>query len=92
MFAEVYCGSWDSRLGLPHGYISGHLDADIKRHSDGTAAEVKRILALPDVKANLDAVGGIPAATTPAEFGDFLTQEHARWEVVIKGLGLLHSN
>ena len=56
------------------------------------AGEVKRILALPDVKANLDAVGGIPAATTPEEFGAFLTEEHARWETVIKGLGLLHSN
>ena len=56
------------------------------------AAEVKRIVALPDVKASLDAVGGLPAATTPQEFGAFLAEEHARWEVVIKGLGLLHSN
>ena len=56
------------------------------------AAEVRRTVALPDVKANLDAVGGVAAATTPEEFGAFLKEERARWEVVIKGLGLLHSN
>ena len=59
---------------------------------DKLAGEVARILARPDVKANLDAVGGVGAATTPDQFGAFLTDEHARWEVVIKGLGLLHSN
>jgi tripartite-type tricarboxylate transporter receptor subunit TctC len=56
------------------------------------AAAVKRIVALADVKKNLDAVGGVAAATTPDEFGAFLGEERARWEVVIKGLGLLHSN
>ena len=56
------------------------------------AAEVKRIVALPEVKASLDAVGGVAAATTPDDFGAFLKEERARWEVVIKGLGLLHSN
>lgn len=59
---------------------------------DKLAGEVARILARPDVKANLDAVGGVAAATTPDQFGAFLSDEHARWEVVIKGLGLLHSN
>ena len=59
---------------------------------EALAAEVKRIVALPDVTANLDSVGGVAAATTPEEFGAFLQEEHARWEVVIKGLGLLHSN
>ena len=56
------------------------------------ATEVKRIVALPEVKASLDAVGGVAAATTPGDFGTFLKEERARWEVVIKGLGLLHSN
>jgi tripartite-type tricarboxylate transporter receptor subunit TctC len=56
------------------------------------AAEVRRIVALPEVKANLDSVGGVAAATTPEEFAGFLKEEHQRWEVVIKGLGLLHSN
>lgn len=59
---------------------------------DKLAAEVRRILARPEVRANLGAVGAVAAATTPDEFGAFLTDEHARWEVVIKELGLLHSD
>jgi tripartite-type tricarboxylate transporter receptor subunit TctC len=59
---------------------------------DKLAGEATRILALPQVKASLDAVGGVAAATTPDAFGAFLTDEHARWEVVIKGLGLLHTD
>jgi tripartite-type tricarboxylate transporter receptor subunit TctC len=59
---------------------------------DKLAAEVKRILALPDVTANLDSVGAVAAATSPEEFGAFLKDEHGRWEGVIEGLGLLGSN
>ena len=59
---------------------------------DKLAAELRRVLARPEVKENLDAVGGVAAATTPEEFGAFLTDEHTRWEAVIKGLGLLHSD
>jgi tripartite-type tricarboxylate transporter receptor subunit TctC len=42
------------------------------------AAEVKRIVALPEVKKSLDAAGAIPAATTPEEFATFLAEEHTR--------------
>lgn len=59
---------------------------------DALAAEVKRILALPDVAKNLDSVGAVPAATTPEEFAAFLKTERATWGNVIKGLGLLGSN
>ncbi len=59
---------------------------------DKLAAEVKRILALPDVNANLDSVGGVAATTSPEGFGAFLKEERERWEGVIKGLGLLGSN
>jgi tripartite-type tricarboxylate transporter receptor subunit TctC len=59
---------------------------------DKLAAEVKRILALPDVKANLETAGGIGAPSTPEAFGAFLTAEQARWKPVISKLGLLHSN
>lgn len=59
---------------------------------DELANEVRHILARPDVTTNLYAVGGVAAATTPDEFDAFLADERARWEVVIKGLGLLHSN
>jgi len=59
---------------------------------DRLAAEVKRILALPDVNANLDSVGGVAATTSPEGFGAFLKEERERWEGVIKGLGLLGSN
>jgi tripartite-type tricarboxylate transporter receptor subunit TctC len=59
---------------------------------DRLAGEVRRILALPDVKTNLDSVGGVAATTSPEEFGAFLKEERERWEGVIKGLGLLGSN
>jgi tripartite-type tricarboxylate transporter receptor subunit TctC len=63
-----------------------------RRIVDTLAAEVKRILASPEVTANLDSVGGVPSVTTPEEFGAFLKDERGRWEGVIKGLGLLGSN
>jgi tripartite-type tricarboxylate transporter receptor subunit TctC len=59
---------------------------------DTLAREVKRILALPEVAANLDSAGGVAAATTPEELGAFLKDERDRWEGVIKALGLLGSN
>lgn len=59
---------------------------------DKLAAEVKRILALPDVAKNLDSVGAVPSPTTPEEFGAFLKTEQATWGNVIQGLGMLGSN
>ena len=59
---------------------------------DTLAAEVKRILALPEVAKSLDSVGAVPAPTTPEEFAAFLKTERATWGNVIKGLGLLGSN
>jgi tripartite-type tricarboxylate transporter receptor subunit TctC len=56
------------------------------------AAEVKRIVALPDVATNLESVGAVAAASTPEEFGAFLKEERVRWESVIRRLGLLGSN
>jgi tripartite-type tricarboxylate transporter receptor subunit TctC len=59
---------------------------------DKLAAAVARIVTRPEVRTNLDAVGGVAAATTPDELVAFLTDEHARSEVVLRGLGLIHSN
>jgi tripartite-type tricarboxylate transporter receptor subunit TctC len=56
------------------------------------AAEVKRIVALPDVATNLESVGAVAAPSRPEEFAAFLKDERVRWEGVIKGLGLLGSN
>jgi tripartite-type tricarboxylate transporter receptor subunit TctC len=59
---------------------------------DTLAAEVKRILALPEVAKNLDSAGAVASPTSPEEFGAFLKDEQSRWRGVIAGLGLLGSN
>jgi tripartite-type tricarboxylate transporter receptor subunit TctC len=48
------------------------------------ADEVKRIVALPDVKATLDAQGLTPVAMPPAELGAYIKKETAVWAKVIR--------
>jgi tripartite-type tricarboxylate transporter receptor subunit TctC len=50
--------------------------------------EVNRILALPDVRERLLELGANPASTTPAQFGDFIRRENAKWEKFIKEQGI----
>ena len=52
----------------------------VKRVSDEIAAIVK----MDDVRARLDAMGTIPAGSTPAEFQAFIDAETAKWGKVIR--------
>lgn len=48
------------------------------------ADEVARIVKLEDVKARLDAMGTVPAGSTPEEFESFVAAETAKWGQVIR--------
>ncbi len=51
------------------------------------AAETAAIIALPDVRERLLALGAEPAANTPDEFGAYIRSEIAKWGKVIKESG-----
>ena len=51
------------------------------------AAEMKRILLLPDVKDKLFEIGAIAAPMTPEEFVTFIDTERAKWAEVVKASG-----
>lgn len=46
-------------------------------------AEIKKLVALPDVKEKLETLGFVPVADTPAEFGARIKLETAKWAKVI---------
>jgi tripartite-type tricarboxylate transporter receptor subunit TctC len=50
---------------------------------DRLNAEIKKLVALPDVKEKLETLGFVPVADTPAEFGARIRTESARWAKVI---------
>ena len=54
---------------------------------DRLAAEVKRILELPEVTASLHAVGAEPAALPPEAFAAFARAERAKWKEVVRVSG-----
>jgi len=45
--------------------------------------EIKRIVAMPEVKDHLDAIGFVPVANTPEEFAAIIKEETTRWAKVI---------
>ena len=45
---------------------------------------VVKIIAMPDVKQRLAAVGFVPVGDTPAEFTAFLKAENEKWAKVIR--------
>lgn len=51
-------------------------------------AETAKVLALPDVKARLDATGMVPTPSSPEELGRKIHAEIAKWAKVVKALGL----
>jgi tripartite-type tricarboxylate transporter receptor subunit TctC len=51
---------------------------------DRLAAEVKRILELPEVTASLHAVGAEPAPLAPEPFAAFARTERAKWKEVVR--------
>ena len=54
---------------------------------DAMAAEMKRILELPDVKDKLFEIGAIAAPMTPEEFVKFIDGERTKWAEVVKAAG-----
>lgn len=50
-------------------------------------ADVVRILALPDVKANYANLGLIAISNSPEQFGAFVQEEIVRWAKVVKASG-----
>jgi tripartite-type tricarboxylate transporter receptor subunit TctC len=54
---------------------------------DKLAAEVKRILLMPEVDQKLSDVGAKPAPTTPEEFVAFINTEREKWAEVVKASG-----
>lgn len=54
---------------------------------DAMAAEMKRILELPDVKEKLFEIGAIAAPMTPEDFVKFIDGERTKWAEVVKASG-----
>jgi tripartite-type tricarboxylate transporter receptor subunit TctC len=55
---------------------------------DKMAAEMKRILELPDVKEKLFEIGAVASPMTPEDFGKFIDGERAKWADVVKAAGV----
>src|SRR3954468_6461189 len=51
---------------------------------DAMAAEMKRILNLPEVKDKLFEIGAVASPMTPEEFTKFIDGERAKWSEVVK--------
>jgi len=51
--------------------------------------EINRVLALPEVKERLLELGADPANTTPAQFGEFIRRENAKWAKFIQEQGIV---
>jgi tripartite-type tricarboxylate transporter receptor subunit TctC len=51
-------------------------------------AEINRILAMPDIKERMLALGAVPAGGTPQEFAAFLKSEMDRWGKVARAVNL----
>ena len=54
---------------------------------DKMAAEIKKILEQPDVKAKLAEIGAVAAPMTPDDFVKFIDAERAKWADVVKASG-----
>jgi tripartite-type tricarboxylate transporter receptor subunit TctC len=51
------------------------------------AAELKRILGLPEVVSALRDLGAEPAPNTPAQFEEFTRSERAKWQAIVQASG-----
>lgn len=82
-----------SQAGLPDFEVIGWLGLLVP---DGTPAnivssinaQVKRVLALPDVRQRLAHAGVEPVGNSPREFAAFLQSELRKWGGVVKAAGL----
>ena len=49
--------------------------------------EINRATAMPSLREKLMAIGSEPVSSTPAQFGEFIRRENAKWADVIKRSG-----
>ena len=50
--------------------------------------EIAKVLAQPDIRARLEAMGLEPSGMTPDELGAFEARERAKWAKVVKDGGI----
>ena len=55
-------------------------------------AEIRRIMALPDVHRQIEMQGSVPVSNTPEEFAAIIKAENAYWAKVIKDTGIAPLN
>ena len=55
---------------------------------DAMAAEMKRILELPDVKKTLFEIGAVAVADDAEQFAEFIDGERRKWPEVVKAAGV----
>ncbi len=77
-FEGFHTGSWQGILG------PAKLPADI---ISKFSPDLRRVLALADVKEKLGSQGTVPLALSPQDTGKFLATERDRWAKVVKETG-----
>jgi tripartite-type tricarboxylate transporter receptor subunit TctC len=77
-YAGFYADAW-SGLFAPKGTPKPVVDK--------LAGEVRRILALPDVRERFAGLGAEPVGSTPAEFAQHVQREIDKWAKVVKQSG-----
>jgi tripartite-type tricarboxylate transporter receptor subunit TctC len=55
---------------------------------DKVAADTAKVLAMPEVREKLAAIGLTAVGNTPAEFAAIVRQDHAKWGKVIRDAGI----
>jgi tripartite-type tricarboxylate transporter receptor subunit TctC len=55
-----------------------------KAISEKISADIARVMAAPEMRAKFIEQGAEPVASTPAQFGDYMRSETAKWEKVVK--------
>jgi len=59
-----------------------------KERVDRIASEVAKILAMPESREKLEALGYEPIGNTPTEFAGVIQSEHKKWSELIKKAGI----
>jgi tripartite-type tricarboxylate transporter receptor subunit TctC len=72
-------GSWNG-MAAPKGTPRAIVDR--------MNAEIRRAMALPEVRTKLLELGVVPAVTSPEEFGDFIRAEGDRWSRIVEAANI----
>lgn len=78
-YADFQAASWFG-LVAPAG-VPANIIAKLNRESNA-------ILARPDVRSRMTAIGAEPVGGSPADFRRFIEQEVAKWSTLIRQIGL----